>query len=41
MLSQGTREACSNLFVGGTCALLLMTVGGVLALVKRRVGGAT
>ena len=34
MLSQGTREASSNLFVGGTCVLLLMAVGGVFALTR-------
>jgi hypothetical protein len=34
MLSQGIREASSNLFVGGTCASFLMTVGGFLALRK-------
>jgi hypothetical protein len=37
MLSQGTREASSNLFVGGTCALFLMTVGGFFALGRPRV----
>ena len=38
MLSQGTREASSNLFVGGTCVLLLMAVGGLFALGRRPVG---
>jgi hypothetical protein len=35
MLSQGTREASANLFVGGTCVVLLMAVGGVFTLVQR------
>jgi hypothetical protein len=37
MMSLGTREASSNLFVGGSCVLLLMAVGGLIALARRPV----
>ena len=36
MLSRGTREASSNLLVGGTCALFLMAVGGLVTLGRPR-----
>jgi hypothetical protein len=37
MLSLGSREASSNLFVGGTCALFLMIVGGLVTVGSPRV----
>jgi hypothetical protein len=32
ILTTGTREASSNLFVGGACAVFLMAAGGLLSL---------
>jgi hypothetical protein len=41
MLSTGTREASANLLLSGGCAMIVMIVGGALALVATRKKGTT